>query len=240
MSESTERANTQARVAVVPVERLGHRRLGHRPGRDLAHAAEARVVLLPIADSDRALVAALRAGRVNGKTALFDRYSNDVERVLYRILGTDPDVVDLMQDVFITALVSIGKLKDPDALRSWLIGIAVRKAKRCIARRRRRETVMRLFSSTEPQEREAVSSSPEVSEALRATYMVLSQMATDARIVFALRHVEGMELRAIAATCHVSLATVKRRLLVAQRSFYELAQGHSALAEWVGTGDPWS
>jgi RNA polymerase sigma-70 factor, ECF subfamily len=201
--------------------------------------AESRVFELPIPDSDQALVAALKAGRSDGKRALFDRYSDDVERVLCRILGPDQEIVDLLQDVFVVALSSIDKLKNPDALRSWLTGIAVRKARKCILRRRR-WSIVRLFSPSDMPEREAITSPAEVSEALRATYAVLAELPADERIVFALRHVDGMELVAVAGACGISLATVKRRLSRAQKTFCEHAQKHAALVEWLGRGDPWS
>jgi RNA polymerase sigma-70 factor (ECF subfamily) len=200
---------------------------------------ERRVVELPIPEAESALVGALRAGRQEARRVLFERYADDVERVLCRLLGPDPEVVDLLQDVFVVALSSIDKLKNPDALRSWLTGIAVHKARKCIVRRQRWR-IIQFFSPGDLPEREAISSPAEVGEALRATYTVLSRMPADLRIVFALRHVDGMELVGIAAACSVSLATVKRRLVRSQRSFTELAREHASLAEWFAEGDPWS
>jgi RNA polymerase sigma-70 factor (ECF subfamily) len=211
----------------------------HRRALPSSAAAEGQVVELPIGDSDQALVAALRAGRSDGKRELFDRYSGDIERVLCRILGPDQEIVDLLQDVFVVALSSIDKLQNPNALGSWLTGIAVRKARKCILRRRR-WSIVRLFSPADLPEREAVSSPAEISEALRATYAVLSDLPPDERIVFALRHVDGMELVAVAGACGVSLATVKRRLSRAQHAFVERARSEAALSEWMGRGNPWT
>jgi RNA polymerase sigma-70 factor (ECF subfamily) len=200
---------------------------------------ERRVVELPIPEAESALVGALKTGRSEARRVLFERYAEDVERVLCRILGPDPEIVDLLQDVFVVALSSIDKLKNPDALRSWLTGIAVHKARKCIVRRRRWR-IIQLFSPSDLPERESISSPAEIGEALRATYTVLSRLPADLRIVFALRHVDGMELVAIAAACNVSLATVKRRLVRSQRSFTELAREQASLAEWFAEGDPWS
>jgi RNA polymerase sigma-70 factor (ECF subfamily) len=191
-----------------------------------------RVVELPIAVTDAALVAALRAGRHDARTALFDRYGGDVERVLYRILGPDSEIEDLLQDVFVAALGSLDKLREPDALRGWLIGIAVRKARKCILKRQRWRFI-ELLPSQELPEREALLPSHEVSEALRCTYAVLGRMPADQRVVFALRYVDGMELTAVAEACSVSLATIKRRLTRAQHTFTSLASKHAALLEWL-------
>src|SRR5262245_28299159 len=105
--------------------------------RQTERAPERVVIELPLRDSDGALVAALRAGRLDARGVLFDRYANELERLLYRILGPDPEIADLLQDVFVAALGSIDKLREPEALRGWLRGIAVRKARKCIVRRQR-------------------------------------------------------------------------------------------------------
>jgi RNA polymerase sigma-70 factor (ECF subfamily) len=194
------------------------------------------VLELPIRESDAVLVAALQAGRVETRRALFDRHAQDVERILYRVLGPDSESVDLLQDVFVAALDSIDQLRDPRALSGWLRGIAIRKARKLILRRQRWRFV-RLFAPSELPEREALVASPELSEALRATYAVLAQLPVDDRVAFSLRFVEGMELTEVAAACGVSLATIKRRLARAQRAFTELAAGQPSLAEWLGGGD---
>jgi RNA polymerase sigma-70 factor (ECF subfamily) len=192
----------------------------------------ARVVRLPFPDSDAALVAALGAGRLDARGTLFDRYGSDVERVLYRILGPDADIPDLLQDVFVVGLTSLHQLKNPDALKSWLIGIAIRKARKLIAKRRRWRFIQVLPSGSLP-EGEAPFAPAEVSEALRCTYAILEQLPADERVVFTLRQIDGMELTAIAEACETSLSTVKRRFARAQSSFVSLARNYETLAQWL-------
>jgi RNA polymerase sigma-70 factor, ECF subfamily len=67
-------------------------------------------------------------------------------------------------------------------------------------------------------------------------YRVLDALDTDQRIAFALRFVAGMELTEVAASCGVSLATIKRRLSRAQINFAALAKREPALAEWLKLG----
>ena len=153
--------------------------------------------------------------------------------MLYRILGPDPEIADLLQDVFLAALASIDKLRNPDALRAWLTGIAVRKARKCILKRKRWRFI-RLMQQGEPPDREAPAAPAEVSEALRCTYKVLDAMPADERLAFALRHIDGMELTEVARRVRVSLATMKRRLARAQASFDQLATQYPALHDWVG------
>ena len=68
---------------------------------------------------------------------------------------------------------------------------------------------------------------------MQAVYRVLGGLDTDQRIAFALRFIAGMELTEVAASCGVSLATIKRRLSRAQNIFSAAAVREPALAEWL-------
>lgn len=195
-----------------------------------------RVVELPIPETDAALVAALRADRADAGKTLFKRYGKDVERVLFRVLGPDVELADLLHDVFVAALSSIDQVRDPNALRGWLTGIAVRKARKCIVKRRRWR-IIQFFAPADLPEAEARVIPTEVSEALRCTYEVLNELPADERLAFALRHIDGMELTAVAAACGVSLATIKRRLTRAHANFTALARKHAVLDEWLERGE---
>ena len=184
-------------------------------------------------------MAALRSGRQAAKAALFDRYGRHVHRVLTRVMGPDPDIPDLLQDVFVSALESIDRLEDPSSLRPWLSRIAVYTARGRI-RRRVRWRFVRSDPLDEIVEVEAHLASAEVSEALRATYKALNQLPPDERIAFALRFIDGMELTEVAHASGVSLATIKRRLAKAQRRFVDLARRDPSLQEWLTRGARWT
>jgi len=96
--------------------------------------------------------------------------------------------------------------------------------------------LVRLVAPHELHDYEAASATAEVSEALRQTYRVLAQLPTDERIAFTLRQIDGMELLAIAEQTRVSLATVKRRVARAQKTFVTLARQNETLAEWLEPG----
>ena len=193
---------------------------------------------LPILDTDAALAEALRTGHPQAAAVLVDRYGSHLRRVLVRVLGKDPELPDLLHDVLVTAIESVGRLQDVRALRSWLTSIAVYSARAAIRKRARR----RLFQLTAPEqldETEAPGPSEDASEALRATYAVLERLPADERIAFALRFIDGMELVEAAAACRVSLSTFKRRMLRAERKFAERARREPALVEWLQGAERW-
>lgn len=192
---------------------------------------------LPAPESDELLVLSLRARHPDAGTLLFDRYAPHVRRVLVRVMGPDSEILDLVHDVFVTAFESVNRLVDPRALRAWLTQIAVFTARARI-RRRVRGRVLRFLPFTELPEPELPPADFEASQSMQAVYRVLEGLDTDQRIAFALRFVAGMELTEVAASCGVSLATIKRRLARAQLSFVNAAKREPALAEWLrSTGE---
>ena len=162
-----------------------------------------------------------------------------MRRVLVRVLGPDTELRDLIQDVFLEAVDSIDSLDEPEALRGWLGSIAVFRA-RAEIRRRTRSRWFPLFSNERLPEVPAPVSSPEVDEAVRATYRVLAKLPADERIMFALRFIDGMQVAEVAEACRVSLATVKRRLGRAQKRFVAIARNTPEIADWLRGGTRWT
>lgn len=78
---------------------------------------------------DAALVAQARAGSDAAFARLVERHQAPVRAFLRRTLGRNWDEADdLAQETFVAAWSSLGRLKDANGLRSWLFGIAWRKA----------------------------------------------------------------------------------------------------------------
>jgi RNA polymerase sigma-70 factor (ECF subfamily) len=206
---------------------------------ETAKARGPSLVRLPLCDTDAEMVAAIRAGQRVGGAALYDRYHAHVRRVLIRVFGPDIELGDLIQDVFVEAIDSIDRLEQPEALRGWLASIAVFLARGEI-RRRARSRWFPLFSNEHLPEVPAPVSTPEVDEALRATYRVLEKLSADERIVFALRFVDGMQIAEVADVCRISSATVKRRLVRAQKRFLAIARNVPEISDWLSGGTRWT
>jgi RNA polymerase sigma-70 factor, ECF subfamily len=200
-----------------------------------ATGAEPSVARLPLHVSDGEIIGALSARTAAGGAALYDRYQRHVRRVLLRVLGPSSDLDDLVQDVFVTAINTIDRVVDPESLRPWLTSIAVFTARDALRRRARRRFLL-LTSNDDLPETEAPVPTPEVDEALRTTYRVLSKVPADERIAFALRFIDGMELVEVASACRVSLATIKRRVQRSRQRFVSIAAQYDELSEWLGRG----
>ena len=210
---------------------------------DVATKRSAEGVLVPLAftGDDTALVEALLANHPGAKAAFFQRYVKLVERIITHVLGFDAELADVLQEVFAAALGSIRSLQDPAALEPWLSSVAALTARKVLRSRTRRRWLRRFVDSAEESRYEPVVSSVDVEarRALRAVYSVLSRLPADERIAFALRFIDGMELTEVAFACHVSLATIKRRLSRAERRFLANARNYPELGHWIGGGSRW-
>jgi RNA polymerase sigma-70 factor (ECF subfamily) len=154
-------------------------------------------------------------GVIDGSESAFRevyvRHSAHVARVVFRVMGDDRDLDDVVQETFVDALEGVRALLDRRALRGWLVAVAVRKVRRLLGRRRRRALVAKLFGETAPQHTNARAAA-EVREWADA----LDRIDPDVRIPWVLTRVCEMTLEEAAASCGCSLATVKRRIAVAE------------------------
>jgi RNA polymerase sigma-70 factor (ECF subfamily) len=68
---------------------------------------------------------------------------------------------------------------------------------------------------------------------------VLDALPPDERLAFVLRFVDGMKLREVARICGVSLSTVKRTLLRAEKRFLAVTRRDPLLAERLRASRRW-
>ena len=182
---------------------------------------------------DVRLVARLCEGAPRATVELIERHGNHVRRVLFRVLGADDsESGDLFQEVITQAWERIDQLLDARALKAWLTQIAVFTARKAIRRRRRRRWLTFFADVPEP-DVDGRWAGPEMQEAARCVYRILERIPVDERIPFSLRMLEDLDLEATARACGTSLATVRRRLVKAERRFFKLARQYEALAPWL-------
>lgn len=183
----------------------------------------------------------LRSGDKWAAELLFDRYAPAITRMLRRTLGYErhEELIDLVHEVFVQAIGSIDKLRDPDALLGWLLRIAAHTAYHSM-RKRRARSWLRFEDSAELPEVPEQPTPPEIHQACRHLYKLLDKFPADERLAFCLRYIEGLELTQVAETCEVSLSTAKRRITKASKRFVSLASQDSVLREWLKEGDLWT
>jgi RNA polymerase sigma-70 factor (ECF subfamily) len=149
--------------------------------------------------------------------ALVERYRSMVYRVAYQFAGNHYDAEDIAQDVFIKVYRSLGTFRQDAQLSSWLYRIVMNA---CIDHRRRHapagaapfgeEAEYRLLNTPEetpgPEEQAYAG---ELGDAITAE---IDRLPPGQRIVFIMRHHQGLKLGEIATALGLAEGTVKRQL----------------------------
>jgi RNA polymerase sigma-70 factor (ECF subfamily) len=158
---------------------------------------------------DIELVDALVRGEPWAAQEVWDRHSGSVRRLMVRALGPRAEVEDLTQEVFMRVFSRIGGLRDAQALREFVIAVAVNALKGELRRRWVRRNVLLSKDGSIP-DIEAPGADPEAREALVRCYAILDKLRARERAAFVLRYMEERTLDEVAKGLGVSLRTAKR------------------------------
>lgn len=174
---------------------------------------------------DAQFVFALKRGEQRAAEAIWDRYYPRVQRFLLRSLGLpDEEVEDLSQEVFLRIFTDPQAIREPGALREFVMSVAVRVLQRELRRRWVRRWVRLADDGYPPDVIAEGGIDPEARQALKRCYKILNELHVRERTAFALRFLEGMRLDEIASQLNVSLSTAKR-LLVRSSALVSAAVG---------------
>jgi RNA polymerase sigma-70 factor (ECF subfamily) len=181
-------------------------------------------------DSDARLVAAAKSGDALAARQLYLRHSPWVASWLRRRAGATNELDDLLQDVFIIALRSLHKLREPEAFRFWLLGIAQLSATSDYRKRfRSRRLAARLSEQLPP-----VSTFHEEQAALGCDVRrILEQLPYEERLVLVTYDMSGCSQLEGARACGMSLPTFKRRVASARLRFVAHAKRRRGLWSWL-------
>lgn len=147
------------------------------------------------------------------KAELFRRHADGVAAVIYRMLGADTELDDLLQDTFEDAFRKLDRLHRPEAFKAWLRTIAVGKTVNFLRRRRLQTRLgLRRAEPLSLEELVAKEAPPDVAAELRAVYRALERLPVAQRVVLVLRRVEGHTVREIVELTGWSRSTVNRNL----------------------------
>jgi RNA polymerase sigma-70 factor (ECF subfamily) len=162
------------------------------------------------------LVERMRTEPADTARLVYARFAPAINRLVWRLLGADPDHNDVVQQVFYRVLRQIGRLREPEKIDSWVQRIAVNTVYELLRRRQ----VRRLFLKELPTEAHAdLVRDVETRDVLLRTKAVVDRLPPKERIVFVLYYVEGRTLAELAEIGGYSIATAKRRVMRANQRF---------------------
>ncbi|MGH9374306.1 MAG: RNA polymerase sigma factor [Vicinamibacterales bacterium] len=193
-----------------------------------------------MADSD--LITRAAGGDPAAFQALVERHRSMVYRVAYQFAGNHHDAEDIAQDVFIKVYRSLDKFRQDAQLSSWLYRIVMNA---CIDHRRRQmpassapyvdEAEQKLLNTPEETPGpEARAYAGELGQVLEAE---INRLPHGQRIVFIMRHHQGLKLGEIASALGLAEGTVKRQLHAAVHRLREsLSHANLAVTSEGGAG----
>jgi RNA polymerase sigma-70 factor (ECF subfamily) len=166
---------------------------------------------------DGVLVARALRGERAAEEALYRRHADGVFRLALRLLRSNEDAMDVLQDAFVAAFEGLSDLREGAAFRSWIHGVAVHQVHRRF-RRRKLLAFFGLGSRGDDVPLESLideSATPEARAELRLLDAALGDIGEEERVAWMLRNVEEHGLEEVARLCRCSLATAKRRIAAA-------------------------
>jgi RNA polymerase sigma-70 factor (ECF subfamily) len=157
--------------------------------------------------SDAELAAALTEGRPEAFRTAWERFSPLVGGVLRNALGYD-ELEDVQQEVFASLFRRVSTLRDPLALRPFVIAITLNTVKYERRRRRRRS---RIALIADPAQLNIAGRDQPASNLAFGHFMALvRQLAKREQATFVYRFVERMTVAQIATAMNISEPTARR------------------------------
>jgi RNA polymerase sigma-70 factor (ECF subfamily) len=167
--------------------------------------------------ADAELISLAAGGDPAAFQLLVEQHRAMVYRVAYQFAGNHYDAEDIAQDVFIKVYRSLPKFRQDSQFTSWIYRIAMNA---CIDHRRRHaaggaspfgdEAEQRMENT--PEERPGPETSAYAGELGSVLEAEIRRLPQGQRIVFVMRHYEGLKLGEIASALGLAEGTVKRQL----------------------------
>jgi RNA polymerase sigma-70 factor (ECF subfamily) len=180
-----------------------------------------------LAEDDRDLIARCLEGERAAERELFRRERTRVHATLYRMLGTNREIDDLLQETFLEVFRSLPSFRGDARLSTWIDRICVRVAYRHFGRKR----LVLLESTPEVGDDPDAERRAQAREGIRRLYAILATMSPAARIAFALHVIDGRPIAEVARLLGVVTVTAKLRIWRARREVMRRAAEDPVLAE---------
>ncbi|HET9622842.1 MAG TPA: RNA polymerase sigma factor [Kofleriaceae bacterium] len=169
---------------------------------------------------------------------LFRRHKHRVHASLFRVLGSNRDMDDLLQDAFLQVFQSLRSWRAEASLATWIDRVAVRSAYRYLARRGRRVATEPLADDDAAGDPLAYADQPGARRQLARDgvarlYAVLDELSPAARLAFTLHELDGRSLAETAELVGSSLTATKLRVWRARKRIETAAAADPVLSEFL-------
>ncbi|NVB82289.1 MAG: RNA polymerase sigma factor [Kofleriaceae bacterium] len=168
---------------------------------------------------------------------LFRRHRGRVHACLFRVLGTNRDMDDLLQEAFIQVFQSLRNWRAEASLATWIDRVSVRVAYRYLSQRGRRiqtdpmddeDSSTIAHDGDEPGARRQLAR-----DGVKRLYAVLDELGPAARLAFTLHEIDGRSLADVAELVGSSVTATKLRVWRARKKLEQAAAADPILSEFL-------
>jgi RNA polymerase sigma-70 factor, ECF subfamily len=185
-----------------------------------------------VRDHDRDLAHRAASGDRGAQRELFQTQRGSVHHALFRVLGSNRDLEDLIQDAFLEIFRALPSFRGESTLSRWCQTIAMRVAYLAISRRRPQPVdlalVEEIVADDVDTQRQAM-----MREATRRLYAALDRLEAKQRLAFALAAIDGRSLAEVAELTESTVIAVKTRVWRARRELMKRASKDAVLSSYL-------
>lgn len=172
---------------------------------------------------------------------LFRRHRGRVHACLFRVLGSNRDMDDLLQDAFIQVFQSLRGWRAEASLATWIDRVSVRVAYRYLSQRGRRVQTDPIIDDesvpgVEGNFESGGSRRQLARDGVRRLYAVLDELGAASRLAFTLHEIDGRPLADVAALVGSSVTATKLRVWRARNKIETAAAADPVLREFLQEG----
>lgn len=168
---------------------------------------------------------------------LFRRHRNRVHASLFRVLGSNRDMDDLLQEAFIQVFQSLRGWRAEASLSTWIDRVSVRVAYRYLSQRGRRIQTDPLIDEDSVPGGEGTDDRRQLArDGVRRLYAVLDELGAAARLAFTLHEIDGRPLAEVADLVGSTVTATKLRVWRARGKIEAAAAADPVLREFLREG----
>ena len=172
---------------------------------------------------------------------LFRRHRSRVHASLFRVLGTNRDMDDLLQDAFLQVFRSLRGWRAEASLATWIDRVAMRVAYRYLSQRGRRVPTDPIADddviADETSHHAASGARRQLArDGVRRLYEVLDELGAASRLAFTLHEIDGRSLAEVAELVGSSVTATKLRVWRARNKLEAAAAADPVLREFLIEG----
>ena len=168
---------------------------------------------------------------------LFRKHRTRVHACLFRVLGTNRDMDDLLQEAFLQVFQSLRSWRAEASLSTWIDRVSVRCAFRYLSQRGRRIATDPLLDDEVVPGIDGPGARRQLArDGVRRLYAVLDELGAASRLAFTLHAIDGRPLSEVAELVGSTVTATKLRVWRARKRVETAAAADPVLAEFLVPG----